>query len=345
MKILEIIPQLSSGGGERFVVDLCNELSKEHDVTLMVLHSLDKVDFYLKEVSNNVRVVSMNKRMGLDIGLLFRVYRYIRREKPDVVHTHLRAIMYIAFAIMRKNGGMRKFCFHHGWITPITISAESLHSFRKYYGMDAPMIFNGRNVDAGMLVSDEVKEQFKQYRHTNKTRVLISLARIDPVKRQTLLARVVMRLKREGYDLTVLFIGGERDAQMTAELRSYNDEAIQLLGELHNPLEYLKMGDAYALCSSYEGMPISLIEAIGVGCIPVCTPVGGIVDVVHNGENGFLSDGIGEESYYKTVKRFLFLTDVQLKDMKQKALATYGPFSMYECARNYVRLFEKGIKK
>ena len=28
MKILEIIPPLSSGGGERFVVDLCNELSK-----------------------------------------------------------------------------------------------------------------------------------------------------------------------------------------------------------------------------------------------------------------------------------------------------------------------------
>lgn len=113
MKILEIIPQLSSGGGERFVVDLCNELSKEHDVTLMVLHSLDKVDFYLKEVSNNVRVVSMNKRMGLDIGLLFRVYRYIRREKPDVVHTHLRAIMYIAFAIMRKNGVMHCHTVHN----------------------------------------------------------------------------------------------------------------------------------------------------------------------------------------------------------------------------------------
>lgn len=69
--------------------------------------------------------------------------------------------------------------------------------------MDAPMIFNGRNVDAGMLVSDEVKEQFKQYRHTNKTRVLISLARIDPVKRQTLLARVVMRLN--GKDTTSLY--------------------------------------------------------------------------------------------------------------------------------------------
>lgn len=42
MKILEIIPQLSSGGGERFVVDLCNELSKEHDVTLMVCTHLTR---------------------------------------------------------------------------------------------------------------------------------------------------------------------------------------------------------------------------------------------------------------------------------------------------------------
>ena len=86
---------------------------------------------------------------------------------------------------------------------------------------------------------------------------------MNPVKRQTLLARVVMRLKREGYDLTVLFIGGERDAQMTAELRSYNDEAIQLLENCTIRLNTLKwemlmhfvprMRDAY-----------SLIEAIGV---------------------------------------------------------------------------------
>ena len=48
MKILEIIPQLSSGGGERFVVDLCNELSKEHDVTLMVYLDLPLLKSILK---------------------------------------------------------------------------------------------------------------------------------------------------------------------------------------------------------------------------------------------------------------------------------------------------------
>ena len=50
MKILEIIPQLSQGGAERFVVDLCNELSMRHNVTLVVLHNIDKTGFFLKEM-------------------------------------------------------------------------------------------------------------------------------------------------------------------------------------------------------------------------------------------------------------------------------------------------------
>ena len=43
MKILQIIFSLSSGGAERFVVDLSNELSKTNDVTLLTLKD-DKVD-------------------------------------------------------------------------------------------------------------------------------------------------------------------------------------------------------------------------------------------------------------------------------------------------------------
>ena len=69
MKIFEIIPQLSSGGAERFTIDLCNELSKEHDVTLVVLHSVEKFGFYADELSPKVHLVSMNKRMGFDAML------------------------------------------------------------------------------------------------------------------------------------------------------------------------------------------------------------------------------------------------------------------------------------
>lgn len=360
MKIFEIIPQLSSGGAERFTIDLCNELSKKHEVTLVVLHSVEKFGFYADELASNVRLVSMDKRMGFDISLLFRLWRLIKKEKPDVVHTHLNGIIYISLsaAINRRVvychtvhntadkeagsfvcRGVRRLLFKTKLSIPITISEESHRSFLDFYGIDAPLIDNGRNVPADLALSASVVDEFKKYRRTDKTRVLVCLARMYPVKRHTLLAKVTARLYAEGYDFTVLAIGSTSQIDIVEEVKSLKSENFYILGERKNPLEYLKAADAYALCSSYEGLPISLIEALGVGAVPVCTPVGGIVNLVHNGENGILAAGLEEDDYYNAMKRFLDLDDEALCAMSKKAKESYAPFSMTECAQKYVSLF------
>ena len=56
MKILEIIPQLSSGGAERFVVDLCNELVKQNDVVLLLFFDLKEFGFYYQDLSPKVHI-------------------------------------------------------------------------------------------------------------------------------------------------------------------------------------------------------------------------------------------------------------------------------------------------
>lgn len=362
MKIFEIIPQLSSGGAERFTIDLCNELSKKHEVTLVVLHSVEKFGFYADELASNVRLVSMDKRMGFDMSLLFRLWRLIKKEKPDVVHTHLNGIIYISLsaAINRRvvychtvhNTAdkesnsfvcrvVRRLLFKTRHSTPITISEESQRSFLDYYGIDAPLIDNGRNVPADLALSASVVDEFKKYRRTDKTRVLVCLARMYPVKRHTLLAKVTARLYAEGYDFTVLAIGSTSQIDIVEEVKGLKSDNFYILGERKNPLEYLKAADAYALCSSYEGLPISLIEALGVGAVPVCTPVGGIVNLVHDGENGILAAGLEEDDYYNAMKRFLDLDDEALCAMSKKAKESYAPFSMTECAQKYVSLFEK----
>lgn len=362
MKIFEIIPQLSSGGAERFTIDLCNELSTKHEVTLIVLHSVEKFGFYADELASNVRLVSMDKRMGFDMSLLFRLWRLIKKEKPDVVHTHLNGIVYISLsaAINRRvvychtvhntadkesNSfvcrGVRRLLFKARLSTPITISEESQRSFLDYYGIDAPLIDNGRNVPADLALSASVVDEFKKYRRTDKTRVLVCLARMYPVKRHTLLAKVTARLYAEGYDFTVLAIGSTSQIDIVEEVKALKSDNFYILGERKNPLEYLKAADAYALCSSYEGLPISLIEALGVGAVPVCTPVGGIVNLVHDGENGILAAGLEEDDYYNAMKRFLDLDDEALCAMSKKTKESYAPFSMTECAQKYVSLFEK----
>ncbi|MBQ9723050.1 MAG: glycosyltransferase [Bacteroidales bacterium] len=365
MRIVEIIPQLSSGGAERFVVDLCNELSKRHEVSLIVFYDIFEHGFYVNELSTEVNLICLHKNKGFSLPLMKKLYAAVEEINPDIVHLHTRAINYAwPFILQNKRiksfmtihssaekeaGGIferavRKYCFGNKHITPVTISEESLNSFVKYYGYAAPMIPNGRNVDDRLVVSDEVADEFKKYKKNDKTKVLVNLARFTTVKRQDLLSRVADRLSKEGYDLSVLLIGKHLDESVVEKVKTVGCENVHLLGEKKNPLEYLKLADAFCLCSTYEGMPISLIEAIGLGTIPVCTPVGGIVNVV-NDSNGFLSSDISEESYYLALKQFLDTDSDELQEMKKRARISYQPYSMTECAAKYEALFNEEHEK
>jgi glycosyltransferase involved in cell wall biosynthesis len=57
-------------------------------------------------------------------------------------------------------------------------------------------------------------------------------------------------------------------------------------GERKN--EVLRTAHIFLLPSYFEGLPNALLETMGFGVVPICTPVGSIPSVVKNGENGFL---------------------------------------------------------
>lgn len=365
MKILEIIPQLNSGGAERFVVDLCNELVKHHEVILLTYYDLSSYGFYLSELSHKVQILSMNKKRGFSFSLQFKLVSEIKHICPDIVHIHLTAISYLMPTISlskipffmtihndaeKEAGGrfghlLRKISFKRHLIIPVTISNESNKSFMSFYGLNSEVIYNGRNIPAPKYINPNVLEELRQYYHSSKTRIIINLARLNIVKRQSLLAKVSSRLYKEGYDFTILMIGNDKNESLVKEIQAYNCPVVHILGERHNPLEYLSLVDAYCLCSSYEGMPISLIEALGVGTIPVCTPVGGIVDVIKDGINGFLAIDLSEEALYIVLKRFLETPKEELQQMKKRVQDSYRPFSMKICAEKYEQLFIKYKQK
>lgn len=367
MRIVEIVPQLASGGGERFVVDLCNELAQMgHEVMLIVLHRLDNpiLSFYLPEVDSRVTVKSMNKRKGADLTLPWRITKELKAFNPDVVHTHLSGIVYTFISTVtqrnpkyfhtvhnvanREAGNkitatIRKWAFIRKKFTPVTISEESQRSFREFYGIDAPMIFNGRNVLANLKPSATVLNEINSLKSSSDDRVIVNLARIMTQKRQDLIARVCKRLENEGYNFTLLMIGRKGDQEIVDKIERTMCSNVHMLGERSNPLEYLAAADGYCLMSSYEGMPISLIEALGCGAVPICTPVGGIVNVINDGENGFLATDISEDACYIALKRFLDTTPEQLSRLKLAAKISYQPFSMTECTNKYIALFNTPI--
>lgn len=92
MKILHIIYSLSSGGAERFLVDLANELSQREDcdVRLLILKTDqdERNVFYKNELCIRVHLESLGIRK-MSLSLFFKLYHFIKKENPDIVHIHL----------------------------------------------------------------------------------------------------------------------------------------------------------------------------------------------------------------------------------------------------------------
>lgn len=364
MKILQVIPHLGSGGAERFVVDLSNELVKQgHEVVLLTFYDLEgKYGFYKNDINKRVKQISLHKSTRFSLKCVLQNIDIVQREKPDVIHSHVNSLQYTILpqvfmakgvhtvhneahleASGRLEVGLRKFAFKHNLIQPVTISQESHDSFLSFYGKEAVLINNGRAVDSNIVVNNDIKKEISGYKKSEQTRVIIQLARFQSQKNIPMMARVANHLYNEGYEFCLLFIGSTENKLIVDEVKSLMPPCAHILGEKNNPLEYLKEADAFALTSLYEGMPISLLEALAVGAIPVCTPVGGIPNAVTDGDNGFLSADNTESAYYQTMKRFLETDSETLNLMSQKAERSFAPYSMVECAGKYLQLYESLI--
>jgi len=89
-------------------------------------------------------------------------------------------------------------------------------------------------------------------------------------------------------------------------------------------------------------MPITLIEALACGCIPLSTPVSGSVDIIQNGKNGFLSKDFSVDSYITMLKDFF----KNHENIDKKELEVYfeNNLSMKKCAEKYYEFFKKCLK-
>ncbi len=368
MKILEIIPQLSQGGAERFVVDLCNEMSKEHEVVLVVLHNLNQHGFFRNELNKRVRIISMNKKMGMDWKLFFRLAHLIWKERPDIVHTHLRGIVYsfLAYVFFKKikfihtlhtdaekeagrdvGKWFRKFAFNLKYVHPVTISEESQRSFEEFYGFSPTLIYNGRPPYDFSTDVSIVKSELENLKINKRSKLIINIARIQTPKNQLSLAKAIDTLNQQGYDIELAIIGSKTDKDIVSQIEALKSPFIHLLGARPNPRDYMRVADAFCLSSTYEGMPITLIECFSVGAIPLCTPVGGIINMIQDGHNGLLAKGSSQKDIENMLKRFLALGKEQIEELKINSAESFVHFDMTSCCQKYCKLMTNliNIKK
>jgi glycosyltransferase involved in cell wall biosynthesis len=329
VRIMHLIGDLSKGGAERFVVDLCNELAKvdQNEVFLISICANDQENTFVKDIHEAVRYVTFNKERGFSLGVFMELTKWLIKANPHVLHSHLNGFEYLAFYLFLSKGTLffhtihniavaecpnlvikkfRKIWYKSDKVKPVTISNDGSKTYRDYYKLENDIVIeNGRQ---DLTLSDEYPLLVEKYRNAHDHFILVHVGRIAIEKNQELLIRAVQKFNTtENKKCKLIIIGEVREKPLYQHLLSLvnEDSYIAFVGGKNNVADYLSIADIFCLSSIFEGMPISLIEALSMGCIPVCTPVGGIKQMIVHGTTGFLSKDVSVEGYFEVLKEAL----------------------------------------
>ena len=281
----------------------------------------------------------------------------LNSRHPDVVHLHANILLLLLPVLFCQkvnyvhtihtlvtrqypNGIIKRIAnwlYRKGKVIPVTISQECHESYKECFGRQEDiLITNGREALKTTEKLLSVKKELSDIGVRQGTPVFLHVARHHPVKNHDRMFKTFQRLSNEGIDYQLIVIGDHYDVY---EKQFNGHKQIHLIGARTNIGDYMSFADFFVLTSDKEGLPLSLLEAMSMGVIPVCTPAGGIKDVLRNGENGFMAKEVSDESFYQVVKQALYegskiSRNSIIKEYKEK-------YSMEVCAKHYMDIYKK----
>jgi glycosyltransferase involved in cell wall biosynthesis len=265
----------------------------------------------LKKAGIPVGIVPMPR--GFDLVQVARcfldVYRYFRREKIDVVHTHFSVPGFIGRVA--------------AWLAGVPVIVHTIHGYpyhaksskaeRWFYilleravGRIAHLVLSqnrGDMVDAirhSIVPRERLRfigngiclERFRppRRRPVPEVATVVCVARMEMVKNHRMLFEAIRLLQERDVPCRLRLVGGGelRSEYQTLCARLGIQDRVEFLGYRDDIPEILAGADISVLTSIKEGVPRAILEAMAMSLPVVATRISGNVDAVREGETGYL---------------------------------------------------------
>lgn len=310
LKIAHVLSSMHTGGAERVAL-LCVErlVALGHDLTLVSLEEPPAGALGVEFEAAGARILRIPKRPGgFDKTLSARLYAAFLQEGFDVIHTHNPPPLTYA-AVPARLSGARAIHTKHGphpdsfaRVMLRRIGAAATHRFVAVSPATADFARQLYEVLPWKLSVIQNGTDLARFKADPRARaatraalgipegafVFGTVGRMAEVKNHALLVRAAAPLLSD--DTRLLIVGHGAEAERTRALAAELGVAsfTHFAGETPRVPEHLAAFDVFALSSDSEGLPLSLAEAMGTSLPLVCTAVGGVPQVVDEGETGFL---------------------------------------------------------
>lgn len=306
------IAEAMGGGVFTYLVELANGMCEDFDITIAFGMRSETPKNYAEYFDERVSLIKVDHfTRGLnpvkDLGSYFELREIIREVHPDIIHMHSSK----AGAIGRMMFSDRKRTMYytpHGYsflmedvsnikkriyksiekicgkknCTTVACGESEWEQSRKV-SKKSIFISNGINIEKVQKVIDET-EDFQSEGDSDFT--VYTVGRIDYQKNPELFNEFAQKLP----NIKFVWIG---DGELRGKLTSSN---ITVTGWLDNreTIKRAKQYDVFVLASRYEGLPISLLEAMYMKKTCIVSNVVGNRDVIQNNHSGYICNDLDE---------------------------------------------------
>lgn len=310
IRVLHIIKGLDRGGAERLLLSTIRHHSP--DFEFEVVYFLPRKSMLHKELTDagaRVTCLSVATWWGW-LWITISLIRFIRRNGFDLIHAHLPIPGVIARlagrvtavpVVYTEHNLVNRYKILSRWCSKVTYGlqvqtlavsqavADSIHST---YVSDKPVCVISNGVDTDEFDPDRHNRQAlrRKFGVPDQALVIGVVAVMTAQKRLDRWLECAVQISKQ-LDTAYFLVVGDGPLRADLEKQAANlleAGKITFSGVVSVPAEWLVCMDIFLLTSDFEGLPVALLEAMSMGCVPICTAVGGIPAIIRHGENGFL---------------------------------------------------------
>ncbi len=366
--ICQVLHGLWVGGAEVLAARLARQFGTSFRFVFVCLDELGSLGQELRAEGFPVEV--LERRSGVDWRCALRLGRLLRRERVDLVHAHqytpffyslMARFLYRRPAVLFTEHGRhypdyprRKRMLANRLllqrrdrvvgvgeaVRQALIRNEGLPTERVsviYNGIDLTRFANG--VHERLAVRQEIGVGAADL-------VLLQVARLDYLKDHATAVRMLERVVPACPGARLVLVGEGPERAKIEELVQARNLApyVRWLGLRNDVARLMRVADLFLLTSISEGIPLTVIEAMAAGLPVVSTHVGGVAEIVEDGQTGLLAPSGDDAALAERIVR-LSADEARRRQMgergRERARAIFSESQMHG---GYVQLYQEMLR-
>jgi glycosyltransferase involved in cell wall biosynthesis len=329
MKVLQFIASKGWGGAEKSFVELCNGLS--HEIRVEVL--LFKENAIEHRLDPHIKVHYIFSGTGRHNPLLYlELGRLVKHIEPDIVHTHSAKASEIIYFLSR-------------FITLTQVATKRNPRKGKIFNRIKHVTAISQNVansigkdDVEVIYNGLLKERVPNEEVGNRVFTLLAVGRLDKIKGFDLLIKETASLSFP-FHLNIVGEGEEREILEKLILRLGLTDKVSLLGHREDIASLIARANVVVISSLSEGFGRVVVETLFYGKLLLSTKVGLSNEIL---PKALLVDNFAFakklEEVYANEQHF----DTLFLEVQQK---WREPFVLHNSIENYKTFYQKIIKQ